>query len=64
MSAADFRYEYLSSELVEYQKKLESAAIQVKQAKEELNSVEWQWQKYKAIVDMLEIAYKANLGDT
>jgi hypothetical protein len=58
MSAEDWRVEYLSNELVEYRKRLEETEKLVQQAEQELKACEWQRDKAKAIVEMLEVAYK------
>jgi F0F1-type ATP synthase membrane subunit b/b' len=60
MGADDWRYEYLSNELRDNKKRLEDAEKQVKEAKAELTAVEWQRDKYKTIVEMLEVAYKCS----
>jgi hypothetical protein len=61
MGADDWRYEYLSDELREYKKRLEDSEKQVKEAQVELSALEWQRDKNKTIVEMLEIAYKVNV---
>lgn len=61
MGADDWRYEYLSSELQNYRKRLEQDEKLVAQAKQELVACEWQRDKNKVIVEMLEVAYKVNV---
>jgi hypothetical protein len=61
MSAENWRYEYLSTELVEHRKRLEEAQKLVKEMEQELIAAEWQRNKYKAIVEMLEVAYNNNV---
>jgi F0F1-type ATP synthase membrane subunit b/b' len=61
MGADDWRYEYLSNELQEHRKRLEEAERLVKQSKSELEAAEWQRDKYKVIVEMLDVAYKVNV---
>jgi hypothetical protein len=60
MSAEDWRYEYLSDELREYKNRLEEAEKMAKEAQSTLIAAQWQRDKYKAIVEMLEVAYKCN----
>jgi hypothetical protein len=62
MSVDDWRYKYLSGELQEYRKRLEEAEKQVVDAKNELDALEWQRNKFKAIFDMLEVACKVNVS--
>ena len=61
MGADDWRYEYLSTELAEYRKRVEESEKLVIQAKQELVACEWQYNKNKTILDMLEVAYKVNV---
>ena len=61
MGADDWRYEYLSNELRDNKKRLEDAEKMVKQSQAELEATTWQRDKYKVIVDMLEVAYKVNV---
>ena len=61
MGADDWRYEYLSGELQEYRKRVEENEKLVAQAKQELAACEWQRDKNKTILEMLEVAYKVNV---
>lgn len=61
MGADDWRYEYLSTEIAEYRKRVEESEKMVKQSKQELEATEWQYNKNKTILDMLEVAYKVNV---
>ena len=61
MGADDWRYEYLSNELRDNKKRLEDAEKQVKEAQSELSALEWQRDKFRTIVEMLEVAYKVNV---
>ena len=63
MGADDWRYEYLSNELRDNKKRLEEAEKMVTEARSELNAAEWQRDKFKTIVEMLEVAYSF-YGDT
>ena len=60
MSQENWRYEYLSDEIREYRKRVEEAKEQLKQAHVEADACQWQYDKAKTILDMLEIAYKVN----
>lgn len=61
MSKDDWRYEYLSDQLRDQKKRLEDAEKMVKEAQSEVAALEWQRDKAKAIVEMLEVAYKVNV---
>jgi hypothetical protein len=61
MSVENWRVEYLSDELREYKKLLEDAEKMMKQAQSEMYAAEWLRNKYRAIVEMLEVAYKVNI---
>jgi hypothetical protein len=61
MGADDWRYEYLSEQLRDYKGRLETAEKMVNQAKAELIASEWQRDKFKTIVEMLDVAYKVNV---
>jgi hypothetical protein len=61
MGADDWRYEYLSNEIELYTRKVEESERMVKQAKQELEATEWQYNKNKTILEMLEVAYKVNV---
>jgi hypothetical protein len=61
VGADEWRYEYLSDQLRDNTKRLEDAEKILKSAQSELAAAEWQRDKYKAIVEMLEVAYKVNV---